>query len=92
MLPIACGPNAATGASTRNTEPEHALQQQGHRRHRLGTRPDVDQAVLLPRLGAFLVKMAAPQIDDKFAIERDRNRCAEVAMLGEIILECRFDR
>ena len=67
-------------------------QQQRHRGHRLGARPDIDQTVFAPLFCPRLVEMTAPQIDDKFAIESDRNRRANVPMFAEILLESRLYR
>ncbi len=67
-------------------------------RHRLGGRPHVDDRVLLPVtldarhagvvvVGTVECRRAAPQIDDRHTCDGDGNRCPDVALGGEVVLE-----
>jgi hypothetical protein len=45
--------------------------ERAQRGHRLGRRPGIGDGVTLPRQGARLVEVAAPEVDDRFAVEVD---------------------
>ncbi len=51
--------------------------------HGLGGRPDVGDGVALPRHGAGGVDPAAPDVDDQFVVEHDRNRRSEIGVAGQ---------
>ena len=54
------------------------------RGHGLGARPDVDQGVVLPRLGAGSVGVSAPEVDGEFAVDRDGDGGADFIAGGEV--------
>jgi len=62
-------------------------QQGGQGRHGLGGGIDVDDGVAFPRAGFLRVGPATPDVDDRLALERGAERCAEVGSAREICVE-----
>ncbi len=61
--------------------------QGGQRRHRLGSRVDVDDGVGLPRPGAGFVGPAAPEIDRGLTVHRGAERRSDVGPVRQVGLE-----
>ena len=68
-------------------QPAIRKDERGQRRHRLGGGIDVDDGVFHPRLRLRRVGIAAPQIDNGFAVLRHAIGRAEIAEVLEIVLE-----
>ena len=68
-------------------------------RHAFGRRVDVDDRVAFPRPIALGVRVAAPEVDDRLAVDAHRHGCSPLAVLLEVVgeglthlLEPRVDR
>ena len=55
--------------------------------HGLGGREDVDERVALPRPGARRILVAAPDVDNRLAIDEDRHRRTDVEALVDVAPE-----
>jgi hypothetical protein len=58
--------------------------QRAQRRHRLGRRKAIDDRVALERARAARVEVAAPRIDDRFAVDEDRRRPPDIGAAGDV--------
>ena len=61
------------------------------RGERLGAREDVDDGVLAPRHRLGGIRVAAPHVDDEFAVDVDGYRGADFLAVGDLVGECLGD-
>ena len=80
------GPVLADAPVERQLSPRHE-HVRAQRRRTLGARPDDPDRVALPRAARRRIGDTAPEVDDRFAGERDAHRAADLAPFGEVAVE-----
>jgi len=59
--------------------------QRAQRGHRLGRGEDVDDRVLLPRLGRGAIPVSAPDVDDRLTVQHHGDRGSDIEALVEVV-------